>query len=484
MEVVLLDGFKKIRKASSRKHKELRTACDAATDELQKAKYLGFSAERYWEVFELALNAGSNDVTEAALEALFRLIQDGHVRPTATVERGGKVVELSAVMLDIICEAKLGTDAARAWSAKALLACVTAPEVTTHGDALIRAVRVLRASALESKAAAPKATARGALQDIISSTFARMEAAEVKRRETAASSPTAAAAASSSTTASVSPAASPPGSPTTVSNMYPMSSAVAAVQPPPLPPAGPPPPLVAMYPEVFLFLCYDLQHAKRSSASSSRSSASAAAAAAASTAASLTAAAEASSPGGATSGNNSSGAAAANSSSSGNSSSSAAVESRSSSSGSVRQGGHRFPAVQHRDAWLCLRELCTATEDMATTLLRLELILGLLEKSGPAFRGGEPFVECVRTSLCAELLKNCTSNVMPVVSLSLRIFVALTHNFKDHLKSEVEVFVTRIFLRILESENRSHEQKVSCFISYHSALHVVYVRMLRVCAYV
>jgi brefeldin A-inhibited guanine nucleotide-exchange protein len=472
MEAVLLDGFKKIRKASSRKHKELRTACDAATEELQKAKYLGFGAERYWEVFELALNAGSNDVTEAALEALFRLIQDGYVRPTATVERGGKVVELSAVMLDIICEAKLGTDAARAWSAKALLACVTAPEVTTHGDALIRAVRVLRASALESKAAAPKATARGALQDIISSTFARMEAAEVKRRETAINSPTAAAAASSSTTASVSPAASPPGSPTTVSNMYPMSSVAASVQPQPLPPAGPPPPLVAMYPEVFLFLCYDLQHAKRSSASSSRSSASAAAAAAAaSTAASLTAAAEASSPGGATGSSNSSSAVAASSSSS--TSSSAAVESRSSSSGSVRQGGHRFPAVQHRDAWLCLRELCTATEDMATTLLRLELVLGLLEKSGPAFRGGEPFVECVRTSLCAELLKNCTSNVMPVVSLSLRIFVALTHNFKDHLKSEVEVFVTRIFLRILESENRSHEQKVRSFLHYYYKLHTV-----------
>ena len=108
---------------------------------------------------------------------------------------------------------------------------------------------------------------------------------------------------------------------------------------------------------------------------------------------------------------------------------------------------------------------------MATTLLRLELVLGLLEKSGPAFRGGEPFVECVRTSLCAELLKNCTSNVMPVVSLSLRIFVALTHNFKDHLKSEVEVFVTRIFLRILESENRSHEQKVRFFHALYCVLY-------------
>ncbi|KAG5185747.1 guanine nucleotide exchange factor in Golgi transport N-terminal-domain-containing protein, partial [Tribonema minus] len=93
-------------------------------------------------------------------------------------------------------------------------------------------------------------------------------------------------------------------------------------------------------------------------------------------------------------------------------------------------------------------------------LLRLELVLELLEKSGPAFRSGEPFVDCVRTGLCAELLKNCTSSVMPVVSLSLRIFVALTRHFKDHLKSEVEVFVTRIFLRILESENRSHEQKM------------------------
>jgi brefeldin A-inhibited guanine nucleotide-exchange protein len=32
-------------------------------------------------------------------------------------------------------------------------------------------------------------------------------------------------------------------------------------------------------------------------------------------------------------------------------------------------------------------------------------------------------------------------------------------SFKDHLKSELEVFVSNIFLRILESENSPHEHK-------------------------
>lgn len=47
-----------------------------------------------------------------------------------------------------------------------------------------------------------------------------------------------------------------------------------------------------------------------------------------------------------------------------------------------------------------------------------------------------------------------------VVALSLRIFVTLIGAFKARLKAEVEVFVSNIFLRILESEHTPHEHKV------------------------
>jgi brefeldin A-inhibited guanine nucleotide-exchange protein len=66
----------------------------------------------------------------------------------------------------------------------------------------------------------------------------------------------------------------------------------------------------------------------------------------------------------------------------------------------------------------------------------------------------------IRTYLCVSLLSNCTSHEVQVVSLSLQVFLGLFENFKGHLKSELEIFVTTIFLRILESENSSTDHKM------------------------
>jgi brefeldin A-inhibited guanine nucleotide-exchange protein len=65
------------------------------------------------------------------------------------------------------------------------------------------------------------------------------------------------------------------------------------------------------------------------------------------------------------------------------------------------------------------------------------------------------------------LLGNCTSQVAQVVGLSLQIFISLMDNFKDHLKSELEVFVATIFLRILESENSTYDHKLSVLDVFH-----------------
>ena len=57
------------------------------------------------------------------------------------------------------------------------------------------------------------------------------------------------------------------------------------------------------------------------------------------------------------------------------------------------------------------------------------------------------------------LLGNCTSQVTVVTGLSLQIFVSLMDGFKEHLKTEFEVFFTSVFIKILESENSTHDQK-------------------------
>lgn len=92
-------------------------------------------------------------------------------------------------------------------------------------------------------------------------------------------------------------------------------------------------------------------------------------------------------------------------------------------------------------------------------ILSLELILHILQNTGPAFRNEEKFIYAVRQYLCVSLLSNCTSHVAQVTGLSLQIFVVLMETFKDHLKHEVEVFVSSIFLRMLESENSTYDHK-------------------------
>ena len=93
-------------------------------------------------------------------------------------------------------------------------------------------------------------------------------------------------------------------------------------------------------------------------------------------------------------------------------------------------------------------------------ILSLELILAVFEHCGDAFRNGEKFIYAVQSYLCVSLLKNCMSNQTNVAHLSLKIFLLLVKKFKTHLKSEIEVFVANIFLRVLESPNSPFEQKV------------------------
>lgn len=61
----------------------------------------------------------------------------------------------------------------------------------------------------------------------------------------------------------------------------------------------------------------------------------------------------------------------------------------------------------------------------------LELIVSVLQTYGGArFRALPAAAILVRGELCAALLHHCTSNVTGLVSLSLRVFVALVKGFK------------------------------------------------------
>ena len=146
----------------------------------------------------------------------------------------------------------------------------------------------------------------------------------------------------------------------------------------------------------------------------------------------------------------------------------------------------RFPSQFHTDGYLLFRALCklsskalpgdegqrptstmmslvssTPVDPLAlnSKILSLELLQAVLEYSGPAFCTGEKFIYAVQNYLCVSLLKNCMSSNTQVAYFSLKIFLILVQKFKAHLKSEIEVFMSNIFLRVLESPNSSFEQK-------------------------
>jgi len=98
--------------------------------------------------------------------------------------------------------------------------------------------------------------------------------------------------------------------------------------------------------------------------------------------------------------------------------------------------------------------------DMRSKILSLDLLLGILEGSGPVFKSCDKFINsAIKQYLIGSLLTNGVSSNPRVFRLSLSIFLSLVSYFKDYLKTELGVFYTKIFLFILESGNSTIQQK-------------------------
>jgi len=136
-----------------------------------------------------------------------------------------------------------------------------------------------------------------------------------------------------------------------------------------------------------------------------------------------------------------------------------------------------FPSLKHKDSFLVFRSLCkmsmagpperdhkpTDPLVVQSKELSLGLMLYILKKPDArdpsSFQSTDKFLYAVRQYLCVTMLRNCTSSSRSVVSLSLQLFQLLLTNHKDQLKGEIEVFITDVFLKILESQNSSFDHK-------------------------
>jgi brefeldin A-inhibited guanine nucleotide-exchange protein len=169
-----------------------------------------------------------------------------------------------------------------------------------------------------------------------------------------------------------------------------------------------------------------------------------------------------------------------------------------------------FPSPRHRDAFLLFRALCRLSMKggeespllppgathlpgaaaaaasgggggmlsdealqadpvaLQSKLLSLDLLLGLLDNSGPAFQSQPRCIGAIKQYLCMGLLKNILSTIPAVSSLSLKVFLSLMRHFKQHIAPEIEVFISTIFLRTLSSPLSSYEQKAGMLAAFRS----------------
>ena len=79
------------------------------------------------------------------------------------------------------------------------------------------------------------------------------------------------------------------------------------------------------------------------------------------------------------------------------------------------------------------------SHELRSKILSLELLLSILQNSGPVFRTDDLFITAIKQYLCVALSKNGVSSVPQVFELSLNIFLMLLSSFKVHLKMQVEV---------------------------------------------
>jgi hypothetical protein len=90
---------------------------------------------------------------------------------------------------------------------------------------------------------------------------------------------------------------------------------------------------------------------------------------------------------------------------------------------------------------LRLRELC------------LELIQLLLVKGAKYFNQEIKLLQVIKESTIDSLVKNSMSNEMNIFKLSVNLFLTIISFYREYLKNEIEIFINKVLIAILESEN-------------------------------
>ena len=118
-----------------------------------------------------------------------------------------------------------------------------------------------------------------------------------------------------------------------------------------------------------------------------------------------------------------------------------------------------------------LTALCSSMNDSATSSasssqaeqlkFALSLINISLEAGGLIITTLPPLVDILRGELCRHLLRLSLSENMEIFSLTLRTVYNLFMSIKDHMKVQLEVFLTSVHLRMLRTSTVTPASRIS-----------------------
>lgn len=131
----------------------------------------------------------------------------------------------------------------------------------------------------------------------------------------------------------------------------------------------------------------------------------------------------------------------------------------------------KLPTEWHRDAFILLRLLAkytvTPIDEPNGTQFRQSAYLLLEEQSGKgeyAINRLDAFSQCFRKYLFKSILMNLLGQDENIVKSTLDFFIVIADKFKLKLLPEIEVFISSVFIPLLNSDNTPFDHKMKVYL--------------------
>jgi brefeldin A-inhibited guanine nucleotide-exchange protein len=154
MEFFVVNTIKAIRRLTSRKHKDLRDACDNVVRAISEKKKSGSDddddADKYFIPFKLACESKNAKITSKSLDCLQKLMAYGYLKgrrlvTDRDVNDQPRQRPLIALIVETICDCKGSSDEnTQLQVIKALLTAVTCNHCEVHETSLLKVYRLTK----------------------------------------------------------------------------------------------------------------------------------------------------------------------------------------------------------------------------------------------------------------------------------------------------------------------------------------------------